>query len=134
LRASDAVVRGLSASGLRFAGDRDSVPDLVRALDRNVTEAAAAIAALCEGPGCDDLTARFDKLAPGVQNAALEMMLKRKPALPDDVILLAMSKTHALPAASAKAWLAGLKAGKNGSKKVQKALEEAIRAAKEASP
>jgi len=134
LRSNDAAVRALSASGLRFAGDQESVPDLLRALDRNVTEAAVSIGALCSAAQCDDLIARLDKLAPDVQKATFETMLQRKPALPDDVLIRAMDKARIAAGPSAKAYLQGLEATFKGSKPVKKALEAAARAAKEPAP
>src|SRR5262252_7279448 len=43
LRSGDAAVRGYAASGLGNLGATDALPDLFTALDKNVTEASAAI-------------------------------------------------------------------------------------------
>jgi HEAT repeat protein len=130
LRSNDAELRSLSATGLRAAGDKDSVPDLVKALDRGIAEAAPSIGALCEG-ACKELLARLDKVRPDVRRATLEAMLVRKPALPDDALVAAVEKIRSDPDPSARAYFQGLKKVFKGSKTVRKALEAAAQPAKE---
>ncbi len=134
LRSSDAKLRALCASGLGAAGDKESVPDLVKALDRGISEAAPSIAALCVGPSCDDLVARLDKLPAVTAKATFETMVRRKPALGDDLLIAAVEKVKPIVGASAKAYFSSLAKGFKGSKKVQKALDAAARPAKGARP
>jgi HEAT repeat protein len=134
MRSSDAEVRSLSASGLRFAGDKDSVPDLVKALDRGVTAAAPSIGALCAGFDCDEVLLRFHTLPAAAQKATLEAMLGRKPRLPDNVVLPAVDLAEAAFGAEGAAYFQSLKAGFKGSTSVRKALEAAGRPPKGAKP
>jgi hypothetical protein len=134
LRSDDAILRRVSASGLRSAGGTASVPDLLRALDRDVGEAGPALGALCSGTQCDDLIGRLDKLAPALQKTTFEAMLERRPALPDDVLLRALPRVKVAAGTSAKVYFQGLKAAFKGSKKVQKALDLAARPLHEAPP
>ena len=134
LRSSDAALRALSATGLGAAGDKDSVPDLAKALDRGVVEAAPSIGALCVGAQCDDLLARLDKVAPDTARAVLEAMLARKPALPDDVLARAVSKVNPAVGTSAKTYFSSLAKAFKGSKKVQRALDAAAHPPRETKP
>ena len=134
LRSSDAALRALSATGLGAAGDEDSVPDLAKALDRGVVEAAPSIGALCVGAQCDDLLARLDKVAPDTARAVLEAMLARKPALPDDVLARAVSKVNPAVGTSAKTYFSSLAKAFKGSKKVQRALDAAAHPPRETKP
>lgn len=134
LRSSDATLRALAAAGLGAAGDKDSVPDLAKALDRGVVEAAPSIGALCVGAQCDALLARLDEVAPDGAKAVLEAMLARRPAPPDDVLLAALAKVKGAAATSQKGYFSGLAKAFKGSKKVQRALDAAAHPPREAKP
>lgn len=129
LRSNDAVVRSLSAVGLGSAGDKDSVPDLVKAFDKGVAEAGPPIAALCEGAQCDELVSRFSKLSADARRAALETVLKRKPPLPDAVLVTLVQKTQAGDKQLPKLYFQTLRFFFKGSPKVKRALGEAAEAA-----
>ncbi len=85
LRSSDPLIRGRAASALGMMGVREALPDLFRALDRGVAEAAAAIGQLCLSDECQrfaDLTGRipFDIVTTG-----LDQILFRPPSEISDV-------------------------------------------------
>ena len=130
LRSTDAALRAAAASALGSAGDEGSVPDLLRALDLQVIEAAPSIAALCSGARCDELLARWEKLPSETRRATLAAFLKRRPALPDDVLLRAVGMLKAAEGASAKGVFHELKASFKGSSRVRAALEAASKGGK----
>jgi hypothetical protein len=73
---SDPGVRGLAATGLGTMKATGAVPDLFRALDHGVLEAAAAIGQVCSNADCDRLAAKlggmpFDVVANGLDEALL---------------------------------------------------------------
>ncbi len=109
------------------------MPDLLRALDLGVAEAAPSIAALCSAAQCDELFARWQRLSAEGRRAVLSAMLKRKPALPDAVLLRAVDALQASEGASAKAFFQGLEASFKGAAKVRAALRAAARAPADAS-
>lgn len=133
LRSYDPAVRAASAKALRSAGDRDDVPDLLRALDRGELDAAASIAALCAPDQCRELLDRWTLIArpgstePGPQEDVLDAMLARKPPLPDDVLLLAVARLGASGSPSARPYLQTAKKKRGLSAKVRKAIEAAAR-------
>lgn len=130
LRSTDAALRVVAAFGLGSVGGRESVPDLLRALDLGVNDAAPSIAALCEGARCDELLTRSEKLPADTRRAALRALLRRKPALPDDVLLRAIEKAKASEGASAKGVFQDLKASFKGSSRVRAVLEAASKGGK----
>ncbi len=134
LRSSDAEVRSLAASGLGRAGDDQSVPDLARALDRGILEAAPSIGALCAGTQCDDLLARLEKLPLEKQQATLEAMLHRKPPLANDLLLKAIAKVQLATGASTKAYFSSLERSYWGTARVKKALDAAAHPPKSPAP
>jgi HEAT repeat protein len=140
LRSSDGAVRALSARGLRFAGDADSVPDLLRALDRGELDAAPSIAALCPADACRDLLRRLgpvvrsDRTARPVMDDVLFVMLTRKGKLPDDVLLAAVEMVGASGSPSSKERLRGLRKTPSLPPRVRKAIEAAVREPGERKP
>ena len=133
LRGGDPEVRGAAAASLGSAGGAESAPDLLRALDLGVAEAAPSVAALCSAAQCDELLARWPRLSAEGRRAALSAMLKRRPALPEAVLLRAVDATKVSEGASAKAFFQGLEASFKGAAKVRAALRAAARAPADAS-
>jgi HEAT repeat protein len=133
LRSFDPAVRAASARALRLAGDRDSVPDLLRALDRGEMDAAPSVAAWCDARRCEELLQRWDaiagpdRLAPAAQIEVVDALVARKPPLPDDVLLLAVAKLGASGDPAVKAHLRALAKDRKLSAKVRKAAEAALR-------
>jgi len=131
LRSGDATVRDLSAKGLRFAGDGDSVPDLLRALDRGELGAAPSIGALCEADQCKELlqrwelVVRWERIVPGAQAKVLGAMLARRPRLPDALLLLAVERARASESPSTKEYLRSMKKSRDLSPRVRKLVEAA---------
>jgi len=134
LRSSDATLRSLSAIGLGRAGDEQSVPDLSRAIDRGILEAAPSIGAIGSATQCDELLARLDKLPIDKQQATLEAMLHRKPALGTDLLLRAIAKVQAATGELTRAYFSSLERNYWGTARVKKALDAAAHAPKSAAP
>lgn len=77
LRSSDGMVRGFSATGLGNLGAREALGDLFTALERNVTEAAAAIGQLCQGEECQRFTGFLGKVGFDVMTSGFDPILFR---------------------------------------------------------
>jgi hypothetical protein len=76
---SDAMVRGIAATGLGTLKAKESVPDLFIALDHRVNEAAVSIGQLCTPAECDQLEGRLGKLPFDVVTSGLDQILFRPP-------------------------------------------------------
>jgi len=109
LRSRDSVLRGLAASGLGKIGNSSVVPDLLRALDHKVTEAAPSIAMLCTPVTCAQLIPRLATLPFPVTTDALDgMMLRPSAQVPDAIKLLAVEQISALRTKQAHKYLRSL--------------------------
>lgn len=127
LRSSDPEVRSIAASGLGRAGDAQSIPDLALALDRGIQEAGPSIAALCTDADCAGVTSRMSKLALDKQQAVLEAMLRRKPVLPEAIVLGVIEQVRGASGEARKTYFSSLHRSFRGSLAVSKALDAAAR-------
>ncbi|MBX3183111.1 MAG: HEAT repeat domain-containing protein [Polyangiaceae bacterium] len=131
LRSQDAVVRGVSASALGDLGAKAALPDLQRAFDQKVLEAAVSIGQLCDGASCDEFLKRLGKVRFDVMTAGLDQMLFRPASsMKDEAKLNVVSRLRALGTAEASRYLTDV-AGrwpKDYSARVKQALEEAAKA------
>jgi HEAT repeat protein len=106
LRSRDSILRGLAATGLGKIGNSSVVPDLLRALDHNVTEAAPSIAKLCTPVTCAQLIPRLATLPFPVTMSALDdMMLRPNVQVPDAIKLLAIQQISSLRTKQAHKYL-----------------------------
>ncbi len=131
LRSQDPVVRGVSASALGDLGAKSALPDLQRAFDHKVLEAAVSIGQLCDATSCDEFLKRLGKVRFDVMTAGLDQMLFRPASsMKDEAKLSVVSKLRALGTAEASRYLTDV-AGrwpKDYSARVKAALEEAAKA------
>lgn len=129
LRSGDAVVRGYSASGLGDLGVTRALPDLFAALDREVTEAAAAIGQLCDPAACERFVDRLGKVAFDVMTSGIDPMLFRGQALPDELLVGVIDRVRDLGTPEAGKFLADVQARwpATGSPAVKRALDGAVR-------
>ncbi len=131
LRSRDSVLRGLAATGLGSIGNSSVVPDLLRALDHKVTEAAPSIAKLCTPVTCAQLVPRLATLPFPVTMSALDgMMLRPAAQVPDPIKLLAIEQISAFRTKQAHKYLRGLERRwpPDFSPVVKAALSAAVRA------
>ncbi len=131
LRSRDSILRGLAASGLGNIGNASVVPDLLRALDHKVTEAAPSIAKLCTPVTCAQLIPRLVTLPFPVTTSALDAMMLRPAAqVPDPVKLLAIQQIAAFRTKQSHKYLRSLQRQwpADFSPIVKAALDAAVRA------
>jgi HEAT repeat protein len=128
LRSDDAMVRGFSAVGLGNLGATDALPDLFLALDRNVTEAAAAIGQLCAPADCDRFAGKLGRIGFEVMTSGFDPILFRQKPLPEEALLKIVGRLRELGTAEAGKYLADVAARwpATGSKKVKQAIDTAI--------
>ena len=74
---SDALVRGMAASGLGALKAKATVSELFLALDHRVNEAAVSIGQLCNPEQCEKLSAKLGKLPFDVVTGGLDQILFR---------------------------------------------------------
>lgn len=131
LHSRDAEVRGIAAGGLGSLGAKQALPDLFRALDHHVGEAAAAIGQLCEPKDCEEFASRLDKQPFDIMVSGLDKILFR-PAkqIPDDEKIRIVGHLRELGTAEAGKYLAGVakRWPKGWSKRVKQAIDAAVKA------
>jgi hypothetical protein len=126
---SDPAVRGLAASGLGRLKAKDAVGDLFRALDHDVTEAAAAIGALCSPADCEKLSKKLASLPFDVVTTGLSEVLVRPASEVDDETKIAIiGRLRALATAEVGRFLREVQSRypAHGSDRVKRALDEAV--------
>jgi len=131
LHSRDAMVRGIAASGLGALGAKQALPDLFKALDHHVGEAAAAIGQLCEPTDCEKFASRLQKQPFDIMVSGFDQILFR-PAkeIPDDEKIRIVGRLRELGTSEAGKYLANV-AGrwpKGWSKRVKQALDSAVKA------
>jgi HEAT repeat protein len=126
LRSSDPVVRGFSASGLGNLGAAVALPDLFLALDRHVSEAAAAIGQLCAPNDCESFANKLGDVAFDVMTSGFDPILFRTKPLPEDALLKIVGRLRELGTPEAGKYLADVESRWSGSAKVKQALESAV--------
>lgn len=128
---ADAGVRGVAASGLGSLRAKEAVPDLVRALERRVPEAAAALGQLCGAADCERLVSKLGVLPFDVMTSGLDPLLFRPTGdVPDEVKLKVLGRVRELGTPEANRFLRDVQKRwpKNGSAKVKQTLDQAVTA------
>lgn len=137
LRSQDPVVRGVSASALGDLGAKEALPELLRAFDQRVLEAAVSIGQLCEGASCDEFLKRLGKVRFDVMTAGLDQLLFRPASsMTDEAKLMVVAKLRALGTAEVSRYLTEVaeRWPKGYSARVKQALLEAAKAAGKGQP
>jgi hypothetical protein len=126
----DPMVRGVAASGLGQIKAKESLPDLLLALDHRVNEAAASIGALCTNAECDQLAGKLGRLPFDVMSGGLEQILFRPTAeISDDVKIKMIGKVRELGTPEANKFLRDVnKRLTTASPRVKQSLDQAIAA------
>lgn len=106
LRSADAEVRVASAQGLGNLDAREALPELFLALERDITEAAAAIGQACAGDECDMLIAKLGRSPLPLMTSGLDAILFRAKPLPEREIVRIVGLVRALGTADAAKYLA----------------------------
>jgi hypothetical protein len=130
LRSIDSQVRGFSAIGLGNLGATEALPELFLALDRNVSEAAAAIGQLCAGAECDKFIARLGKEPFDVMTSGIDPILFRSPPFSDEVLIRIVGDIRELGTPEAARYLADVlgRFPASGSKRVRQLIDSAVSA------
>jgi HEAT repeat protein len=128
LRGADGIVRGYSASGLGTLGATDALPELFLALDRGVTESAAAIGQLAGPAECKRFTSYLGKLGFDVMTSGFDPMLFRQKSLPEEAQVEIVSRVRDLATPEAGRYLADVLSRwpASGSAKVKQILVTAV--------
>jgi len=128
LRTEDGQVRGFSATGLGNLGAADAIPDLFLALDRSVTEAAAAIGQLCAPDDCEKFAGRLGRIGFDVMTSGFDPILFRQKPLPEEALIKIVGRLRELGTPEVSKYLTDVQSRwpANGSKKVKQAIDSAI--------
>jgi hypothetical protein len=131
LRSSDAVVRGLSATGLGSMGAKDALDDLFNALAHHVNEAAGAIGQLCSPESCEKfakLTGKhaFDVMATGFD----QILFRAEKDMPEDQKIKIIGRCRELGTKESGKYMVDVQSRwpKEWSKKVKQAIDAAVKA------
>lgn len=128
LRSKDAIVRGISASGLGELGAKEALPDLFRAFDHRVGEAATSIGQLCNPAECEKFLDRLTRFPLDIMTGGLDQMLFRDPKeFKDEHKLEIVGRLRELGTAEAASYLADVadRWPEDWSERVKKAAEQA---------
>jgi HEAT repeat protein len=128
LHAADPKVRSYAAAGLGAMGGEAALPDLFRALDRGVAEAAAAIGQTCGPDACLKLAGKLGSMAFDVVKTGLDPILLRQPPLADEVLLPIVGRIRELGTPEAGRYLVDVASQwpASASRKVKAAIDQAI--------
>jgi HEAT repeat protein len=128
LRSSDGMVRGFSATGLGNLGAREALADLFTALERNVTESAAAIGQLCQGEECKKFAGYLGKVGFDVMTSGFDLILFRDKPLPEKDQLNLVGLIRELGTPEAGQYLADVQGRwpTHYSQKVKQAIDQAV--------
>lgn len=126
---SDAMVRGVAASGLGTLKAHDAVPDLFIALDHRVAEAAAAIGQLCNPQECDSFSGRLGRQPFDVMTGGFDQILFR-PDVNDDGKVKVVGRVRELGTQEASKFLRDVQSRwpKTGSPRVKQSLDQGVQA------
>lgn len=124
----DAMIRGLSATGLGALKAKEALPDLTVALDHRVNEAAVSIGQLCGPAECEALAQRIGKLPFDVVTQGIDQALFRAD-LPDDSKIKVIGRIRELGTAEANKYLKDTQKRAGGaSVRVKQAIDQAVQA------
>jgi len=106
----DAIVRSSAALGLGSLRAPEAVTDLLRALDRGVTDAAIAVGQLCAPEQCRQFVAKLGALPVDAMMSGFEPLLVRPAsAVGDDVKIHAIEKIRDQGTLRANQWLSKMR-------------------------
>jgi HEAT repeat protein len=128
---SDAMVRGVAATGLGTLKAKEAVADLFAALDHRTAESAASIGQLCAPTECDQLTAKLGKLPFDIVTSGLDQILFRSNAdLADEEKLKVISAIRGLATQEANKFLKEVQSRwpKTGSAALKQVIDQAVAA------
>ncbi len=126
---SDPAVRGVSATALGARKARESVPELLAALDRKVPEASASIGLLCAPADCDRLVAKLGSLPFDVVMAGIDEILTRPGSeIADDMKVKIVGRVRELGTAEVNHFLKGVQTRwpARASHRVKQAIDQAV--------
>ena len=128
LRSDDGLVSGFSATGLGNLCAADAIPDLFLALDRSVTESAAALGQLCAPDDCEKFAGRLGRIGFDVMTSGFDPILFRQKPLPDEALIKIVGRLRELGTPEAAKYLSDVQSRwpAAGSKKVKQAIDSAI--------
>jgi len=127
---SDAMVRGIAATGLGAIGASEHIDALFAALDHDVPEAAASIGQLCRPEQCESFASRTGRVGFDVMISGFDQILFRKPSeMPDDQKIRIIGRVRELGTGDANRFLKDVQArwSEDWSERVKKALDLAVR-------
>jgi HEAT repeat protein len=125
----DAQVRALAATGLGSLKAKSAVPDLFRALDHKVYEAAVSIGQLCAGTDCDQFLSRLGRLPFDVMTSGLDQLLFRPSSeVTDEAKVAIVLKVRDLGTRDANHFLHDVQARwpSTGSQRVKREIDGAV--------
>lgn len=125
----DPMVRGLAATGLGALGAAEYVPELFRALERNIPEAAAAIGKACAPAQCEQLAAKTGTMPLDVLVPGFEQILFRDAAqMPDEPKAYVIERLRDLGTADANKYLRDVQSRwpKSWSERVKQSIDKAL--------
>lgn len=126
---SDAMVRGIAATGLGELKAREHIDALLSALDHQVPEAAAAIGQICSPDECERFASRTGRIGFDVMTTGFDQILFRDPAqMPDDQKIRIVGRVRELGTGEANQFLKDVQARwpEHWSERVKKALDLAV--------
>ena len=126
---SDAMVRGLAATGLGLLDAREHIDALLSALDHQVPEAAAAIGQICNPEQCERFASRTGRIGFDVMTTGFDQILFRDPTqMPDDQKVRIIQRVRELGTGEAHQFLKDVQSRwpQDGSERVKKALDLAV--------
>ena len=126
---SDAVVRGLAATGLGSLKARDSVTDLLDALDHKIAESASSIGQLCAPEECELFMGKLGRLPFDVMTGGFDQMIFRpETELNDDNKVKIIGRLRELGTAESNKFLKDVQGRwpAKWSKRVKQAIDQAV--------
>jgi HEAT repeat protein len=126
---SDAVVRGLAATGLGSLKAKEAVPDLLDALDHKIAESASSVGQLCAPEECELFMGKLGRLPFDVMTGGFDQMIFRPEAeISDDNKVKVIGRLRELGTAESNKFLKDVQARwpAKWSKRVKQAIDQAV--------
>ncbi len=126
---SDAVVRGLAATGLGSLKAKEAVPDLLDALDHKIAESASSVGQLCSPEECEIYMGKLGRLPFDVMTGGFDQMLFRPDTeLNDDNKVKIIGRLRELGTMEANKFLKDVQGRwpAKWSKRVKQAIDQAV--------
>ncbi len=126
---SDAVVRGLAATGLGSLKAKEAVPDLLDALDHKIAESASSVGQLCAPEECEIFMGKLGRLPFDVMTGGFDQMIFRpETELNDDNKVKIIGRLRELGTAEANKFLKDVQGRwpAKWSKRVKQAIDQGV--------